>query len=278
MSSPSLDQLAQRAQSGDRAALEELVRGLQDPLFRLAVRFLGDREHARDATQEIMILVITKLSTFRGESSISTWAYSVACRHLLQAKQAIRRDTFEELQEHLAKPANQIEPSTLAAADARLLEEEVFLGCTQAMLRALDREQRIAFVLGGICEVPSADAAYALGISEVAFRKRLSRAREALDTFMGKNCGVANPGNACRCAYQVNYRVARRALDPGCLRFAAPVDHTTLEALRASRREVGQVRRSLELYHAQPTDRSPEDFAARVRAMLADSKLHIFDA
>jgi RNA polymerase sigma factor (sigma-70 family) len=276
MSHAALDALALRAQAGDRSALEDLVRSLQDPLFRLSVRFLSQREQARDATQEILILVITKLSTFRGESSVFTWAYRVACNHLLQLKASLRRATFEELEENLGQPASEIASSTLAAADARLLEEEVFLGCTQAMLRALDREQRIAFVLGGICELPSPDAAFALGISEAAFRKRLSRARSALDAFMRKQCGVANPRNACRCASQVNYRVGKGLLDPGCLRLAAPSDRTSLEMLRASRREVGRVRRSLELYQAQPSHNAPEDFAARVRALLHDSSLRIF--
>lgn len=273
---PGLDALAARAKEGDREALEGLVRGLQDPIYALALRFLSHRDDARDATQEIMILVITKLSTFRGESAVSTWAYRVACRHLLREKAEIRRATFEELAENLGQPANAIAPETLGAADARLLEEEVFLGCTQAMLRALDREQRIAFVLGAICELESPEAAAALGISEVAFRKRLSRARATLDAFMSKQCGVADPQNPCRCAHQVNFRVQRRLLDPACLRFAAPVDRTSLEALRAMG-EVKRVRRSLDLYRAQPAPKSPETIAARIRPLLEPgANLRIF--
>ena len=84
--SRALDELAQLARTGERAALEELLRGLQDPLYRLALRFLGHPEAARDATQEVLILVITQLSSFRGESAIMTWAYRVASRHLLRQK------------------------------------------------------------------------------------------------------------------------------------------------------------------------------------------------
>ncbi|MFT3927793.1 MAG: RNA polymerase sigma factor [Myxococcales bacterium] len=278
MIAPGLDALAARAKEGDRDALEGLVRGLQDPIYALALRFLSHRDDARDATQEILILVITKLSTFRGESAVSTWAYRIACRHLLREKAEARRATFEELAENLGQPPNEIAPETLGAADARLLEEEVFLGCTQAMLRALDRDQRIAFVLGAICELESPEAAAALGISEVAFRKRLSRARATLDAFMSKQCGVANPENPCRCAHQVNFRVQRRLLDPACLRFAAldRTDRTSLEALRAMG-EVKRVRRSLDLYHAQPAPKSPEDIAARIRPMLEPgANLRIF--
>lgn len=278
MSDDSPNALALRAQAGDRHALDLLVRGLQDPMFRLALRFLGDRESARDATQEILILVITKLSTFRAESSVHTWAYRVACRHLLKLKESLRRPTFQRLvDEDLAKPPGEIDPATLQQADARLLEEEVFLGCTQAMLLALDRDQRISFVLGGICEVPAADAAYALGISEAAFRKRLSRARATLDGFMRKHCGVANADNACRCSYQVNHRVGKGTLEPGRLRHAAPAARTSLEALRA-RGEVKSIRRSLDLYHAQPVARAPDDLAQHIRALLDSRNLRVFDA
>ncbi|HWL86507.1 MAG TPA: RNA polymerase sigma factor [Polyangiaceae bacterium] len=270
----SLDVLAQRAREGDRNALEQLVRGLQDPMYRLALRVLGRGELARDATQEILILIITQLSSFRSESAVQTWAYRVATRHLLRQRRRERRFTFESLaEEDLGKPPNAIEPDALALADQRLLEEEIFLGCTQAMLQALDRAQRIAFVLGAICELEAADAAYALGITETAFRKRLSRARAMLDAFLGKHCGVANPANRCRCAFQVNHNIARRRLDPARLQYAncaVSSAKTSLEVLDAQR-DIRRVHRSLELFRAQPRFASTEDFAAHVRSMLASA-------
>ena len=106
-----------------------------------------------------------------------------------------------------------------------------------------------------------------LEISEVTFRKRLSRARSTLDAFVEKQCGVANRNAACRCSYQVNYAVGQGRLDPLRFRYAAPANRTSLEALRAFG-EIQTVRRSLELYRAQPQFRAPEDFAERVRKMI----------
>lgn len=264
-----LDALALRARAGDADALEALVRALQDPMFRLARRMLGHPDEARDATQEILVRIVTKLSTFRGESAFSTWAYRVACRHLLRARATYRKHTFAQLvEEDLAKAPNVIAASTLASAEARLLEEEVFLGCTQAMLQALDRPQRIAYVLGGICELAPADAAYALGITEVAFRKRLSRARATLDAFVARHCGVARAQNACRCAHQVNHNVALGRLVPTRLRHATETPRTSLEALRALG-EIREVRDALALYAAQPAFTSPVDLASTVRALVA---------
>lgn len=282
-----LDALAERAKRGERAALEELLAALEPRLSRLAYRFLHHRQDAADATQEILILVLTKLSTFRGESSVATWAYRVACRHLLRAgrqgaQRAGRQVSFEALAERdLAQPPNAVEPATLARADAAILEEEVFLGCTQAMLAALDRPSRIAFVLGAICEVDAKEAAYILDLSEVAFRKRLSRARATLDGFVARHCGVADPANPCRCAYQINHGVRLGRLDPSCLRYAAPGARRSLDTLRAFD-ELGRVRAALQLYRAQedpPRAGQPSAaLAAALRALFGAPGTRLFDA
>lgn len=266
-----LEELAARARDGEREALEALVRGLQDRLYRLALRFLGHPEAARDATQEILILVITQLSSFRGESAVMTWAYRVASRHLLrrrkQQQQAARHFTLDTLEAELGQPPSAIEPTLLQSAEERLLEEEIFLGCTQAMLRALDPPLRIAFVLGAVLELDAEQAASALEISEVAFRKRLSRARATLDAFVAKNCGVANPAARCRCKYQVNHATRRGRFDANCLRYAVKTAKTSLETLRVVG-EISSVRRALELYRAQPEFHAKEDFAAHLRTLI----------
>ncbi len=272
MKTDPLTSLALLAASGDRDSLERFVRALQGPLYRLALRMLGRSEPARDATQEILLLVVTHLSTFRGESSVKTWAYSIATRYLLRARARERRFTFESLeQDDLGKPPGAIAPESLAHAEARLLEEETVIGCTQAMLQALEPEARIAFVLGALCELDCKEAALVLGISEPAFRKRLSRARERLDVFLEKHCGVANPKNRCRCAYQVNHNVERRRIDPTRLQYALSRIPTTVEALRA-RSELDEIRRSLAIYRAQPDFEPSEDFARRIRALFDASQ------
>jgi hypothetical protein len=136
------------------------------------------------------------------------------------------------------------------------------------MLPALAPVQRAAYVLGVICELEASEAAYVLGVSEVAFRKRLSRARTQLDAFMSKHCGAANPRNRCRCAFQVNYNVARRCIDPQRLQYAQPAAKTSLEALQALG-EIEGVRRSLELYRAQPAFSAPEELAKQLRGLIA---------
>lgn len=81
-----LDEVARRAADGDRDARTDLVRQLQHPIYRLALRFLGHLEGARDATREIVIRVVTHLGSFEGRSKFTTWAYTVATRSLLRTR------------------------------------------------------------------------------------------------------------------------------------------------------------------------------------------------
>jgi len=86
-----LEDLARRAQRGDKDALTELVREIQHLVYRLALRFLGTPHDAEDATQEILIKVITHPSWFEGRSKLTTWVYTIASRHLM----AMRRRFVE---------------------------------------------------------------------------------------------------------------------------------------------------------------------------------------
>src|SRR5262245_18224704 len=84
---PDLDDLtglALAARDGDRAALEALCQQVQQPMYRLALRFCGDPHDAQDATQEVLISLVTQLGSFEGRSKFTTWAYKVAVRQLMR--------------------------------------------------------------------------------------------------------------------------------------------------------------------------------------------------
>jgi RNA polymerase sigma factor (sigma-70 family) len=76
--------LVMRVRSGHREALEGLVCRHQPWIYNIAVRMLYHPEDAQDATQEILIKVLTRLSSFEGRSSFRTWLYRIAVNHVLQ--------------------------------------------------------------------------------------------------------------------------------------------------------------------------------------------------
>ena len=73
-----LQSLVMKATSGDKEALEMLVTGVQDIIFNLSLRMLGTFADAEDATQDILLKMITHLSSFRGDSSFTTWIFRIA--------------------------------------------------------------------------------------------------------------------------------------------------------------------------------------------------------
>src|SRR6476659_11282399 len=79
-------ELAGKAKNGDRAALEKLVLRHQAWIYNIAVRMVFQPHDAEEVTQEVLVKVITKISTFQGESKFRTWLYRIAANHVLNMK------------------------------------------------------------------------------------------------------------------------------------------------------------------------------------------------
>src|SRR6478752_3792123 len=75
--------LVMRTRSGDREALEDLIERHQGWIYNIALRMLYHPQDAEDATQEILVKVLTRLSSFEGRSSFRTWLYRIVVNHVL---------------------------------------------------------------------------------------------------------------------------------------------------------------------------------------------------
>jgi RNA polymerase sigma factor (sigma-70 family) len=258
---PAVDErLVRRAADGDRDALEAVVRTVQDDVYRLALRMLWHPADAEDATQEILVRLVTRLSAFRGEAAFTTWAYRVAVNHLLttRRRRAERAAlTFDEFADDLAQGRDR----AFAAPDIddALLEEEVKVGCTQAML------------LGEVFDLPSGDAAWILDLTPAAYRKRLSRARERIGAFMEGHCGLVRAENPCRCARRIGTAIATGRVDPDHLLFART------GAVRRGIAEMEGLHASAAVFRSHPETRAPDALARRVLDILADDRLSLLD-
>jgi predicted DNA-binding protein (UPF0251 family) len=151
------------------------------------------------------------------------------------------------------------------ASDDRLLKREVVLGCTQAMLMCLDREHRMALVLGDIFDLSHEEAAFVLDIQPSAYRKRLERARERVTAFLRQRCGVFDAAGACRCAKQVAYAQRIGALEPTRLRFATlPAEGGTKDF-----EELVDVASVAHMYRSQPRPHAPDKLLHELRRVIA---------
>jgi RNA polymerase sigma factor (sigma-70 family) len=257
-----LEDVARRAIAGDRDALETLVRALQDDVYGLALRMLCNREDAEDATQEILVRIVTRLSQFDFRSKLKTWAFRVAVNYILDVKKSpVERLnlSFERFAKDLIEGLG---PEAPAETERSLLIEEVKVGCTLGMLQCLDRPHRLAYVLGEILELPGPEAAEALEISPDLFRKRLQHARTAILAFTRKHCGLVSDAAACSCNRQVPAALRAGKVRTHSCDFAAGA--SSFQEARALVRQVDEARRGLEVHRSSHPRASSVDFARRL--------------
>jgi DNA-directed RNA polymerase specialized sigma24 family protein len=212
----------------------------------------------------------SSLGTFRGRSSFTTWVYRVAANHLLTARKSRleeQRYTFQRFGEELDEGLSEEEVSQ--GADRALLLEEVKIGCTPGMLQCLDRPHRLAYILGEILEMEGDEAARALGIRAAAFRKRLSRAREAVVAFTREKCGLVNPDRPCRCRRRLPAALRLGRVVPGRPLFPSdPKRAEEFPAVLAEIRRLEDVRRAAALYRSHPPFPAPGDTVQAIRTLV----------
>lgn len=255
--------LVGRAAGGDGEALEAVLGAIKDDVYRLSVRMLWHPADAEDATQEILIKVMTRLGGFRGEAAFSTWVYRVAVNHLLTTRQRRAERaaaSFEAFAQDLATGLD--EPYDAGAVDAELLAEEVKVGCTQGMLLCLDRAHRVAYILGEVFGLSSEEAASILEIEPAAYRKRLSRARTRVQGFMRGHCGLLDEANACRCSRRVGTAIRQGRVDPDNLLFARGV--------RDGVRRMDRLYDAAAVFRSHPELRSPDRVVEVILQVVRD--------
>jgi RNA polymerase sigma-70 factor (ECF subfamily) len=113
------DRLLRRARDGERAALEQLCRWFERPVFTLALRLTGDRDEAQDVLQETMLKAIGKLGEFRGEAPFWGWIRQIAVNESLM--QLRRRRRLEHSLDEGDAEIEDLGPPPAAAADAAAL-------------------------------------------------------------------------------------------------------------------------------------------------------------
>ena len=269
------EELVSSAQAGDKDALEEVVRRHQAWVFNIAIRMLWHRDLAEDATQEILIKVVTKLSTFRGQSKFRTWLYRIASNHLLNVRKTDFEEqsiTFTDMGRGLDEtPDLDLPDPKSVPVELPLLVEEARIGCMTGMLICLDRRQRLAFILGEYFGVTSELGGEVIGVSPDNFRQLLSRARRDLYQFMNEKCGLVNAANPCRCAKKTRGFMEAGYVDPHRLEFTkgrlASVSDVALDRLN----ELETLdRKHAELFRDHGF-LAPPDLATKLRELISQS-------
>jgi RNA polymerase sigma-70 factor, ECF subfamily len=164
-----------RARGPDPAARDALVRRHRPWLCRLLRRLTGDASLAEDLAQDTIISAMAHLDGWRGEGTVRGWLAAIARSRVLMQARSGSRFQFEDDRtlEQLGKEAGwgaAMDPEVLASR----LDEQSVLERAMASLPAPSREVLVLRELEGLS---GEEAAQVLGVSLVAMKSRLHRAR-----------------------------------------------------------------------------------------------------
>lgn len=264
-----LEQLVQQSIDGDKVSLEGVVVAIQDDIYYLALRMLVNPEDAKDATQEILINVITKLSTFQFRSSFKTWVYRVAANYILNTKKILAKElglTFElykaDLESDLETPVD-----LKNTAEYPLLLNEVRIACTMAMLLCLNQSHRLAYILGDILELEHGEASEILAISKENYRKQLSRARIKVTNFTTTSCGLVSSCAKCTCDHKLQGAIRRGRVNINRMRYSDSSDATYVE-IQKKIKETKEDLKTITLQSSITPYKSPEKFGKILEILM----------
>jgi RNA polymerase sigma factor (sigma-70 family) len=266
-----IKKLISKAINGDQTALEGVVSSIQDNIYYLSLRMLANPDDTKDATQEILIKVITNLSSFRFESQFNTWVYRIASNYLISEKKIIKKElglTFELFQTDLEQDLR--DPDSLRnTPDYHVMLNELRITCTMAMMLCLELPHRMAYILGDILEMEHNEASTILSISKDNFRKQLSRARAKVTQFTEKSCGLVNNCAKCSCDKKLTGSIERKRVNPAYLNLANKSNKSYIEikkALRATQQSL----KTLTLQQSIPHYKSPKELSNVIDLLVND--------
>ncbi|MEO6696169.1 MAG: RNA polymerase sigma factor [Ignavibacteria bacterium] len=269
--------LVESAVGGDKKSLEQLIKRHQAWIYNIALKMVWDPVDAEDVTQETLIKIITKLSTFRRESSFRTWAYRITANHVINMKKRRMEFSYTSFEKYgeviINSPNTELPDQNSVPVDLNLLIEETKIGCMNAMLLCLDREQRLIFILGSMFNVSDTIASEILEISSDSFRQKLSRTRKHLYNFMNNKCGLMNKDNPCHCVKKTKLMIDCGHVDPNNLLFSRKYVNSIEKVTQERIEDVNSLfeEKTTKLFREHPFQQSP-DFVKNLNEIISSSE------
>ncbi len=174
-------ELIEQLQRGDEAAFKRLVEEWQDMVYNTVVSLVQDEDTADDLTQEVFIQVFQSISSFKGDSKISTWLYRIAVSKALDhERKQKRKKRFAFVQRLFGDEANgEHHPADFRHPGILLEKKESAEGLFSA-LRKIPDTQRAAFTLHKLEGLSYQEIAAVLNTTLPAVESLMARAKTNL--------------------------------------------------------------------------------------------------
>jgi RNA polymerase sigma-70 factor (ECF subfamily) len=188
-------ELLHAAQAGDLEAFEKLAMRYDRQVYSLAFRILRNQEDAEDVTQQTFLSVLENLSTFREESSFSTWLLRIAtyaALKVLRKRKGLPTISLEGATEPQEGYDTVPHPEFIAdwkESPEALVEQNETRRLIDEALAHLDEKHRLVFLLRDVEGLSVKETSEALGLSEANVKVRMLRARLQLRELLTQSFG-----------------------------------------------------------------------------------------
>ncbi|MFM2078337.1 MAG: hypothetical protein RJA49_2227 [Actinomycetota bacterium] len=180
--------LVTAAQAGDRAAMDQLLRGQYDRIHAVCRRITGNESDAADATQEALIAVVRGLHRFDGRAAFSTWVYRIATNASLDELRRRKRRPLSVVRDDDRVDQEASDPGWDRPFDQIDDRDEV-----EAALLEVPDDFRIPVVLRDVADLDYAEIAATLDVPIGTVKSRIARGRGMLAAALARQ--AQEPGN-----------------------------------------------------------------------------------
>lgn len=165
----------QRIQAGDTACFACLLDRYSSQIHSLIMKVVRSREDAEELTQDVFMKVFKHLSSFKGDSSFSTWIYRIAYNTAISET---RRKKHEFLAIEEAQISNVSQEEVADALGQTNNEEQIKL--LEAALERLPEEERFVILLFYMQEKSVEEVSQITGWTVSNVKTKLHRIRKKL--------------------------------------------------------------------------------------------------
>jgi len=179
-------ELVKRAQEGDTAAFDELVRKHSPKLYGLVYNMTSNHEDTNDLLQDIFAKAYRSLKRFQGKSTFYTWIYSISVNmtlNFLKKRGRHRKVSLDDVDSNIQNDVDFIESTskTDPVKEVNILELQERLN---GAMQQLSEDHRAVVTMFDIMGMPHNEIAEILGVSPGTVRSRLFYAHRQLQNYL----------------------------------------------------------------------------------------------
>ena len=200
----------------DREQAQALVGPHWRRLYNFVFRLTLDRDRAERYLADVFASAAAQADRAPGPpAEREIWLLGVANQLLEERLPRQPEVNFDILDEQLRSEATRTDVvRSLSDPQRDFLLWELKQGCMTSVINCLPPGERAAFVLCHVLKLGDDAAARGLGITESAYKVRLSRARKKIGDYLAPRCEHVNPMNPCRCPARVGTALHRGFIRP----------------------------------------------------------------